>query len=257
MQATQIIYNRNEFEKELLSTKREGIGNLLETLEEIGFYDAQCVGHDRNKAMKEQADFEKIARKKIAGWYSSEEYENKAIARMVSQREEISKLLLSTGRQGVDNVLQYLDDSGFYYRASSPHGHHNYPGGLAEHSLGTYKLAQASGMGLPRDSVIICALLHDICKSDRFWFKGRSIRQHTPKCEMDSRHSVRSIVILRDCGLSLSEAERRAIRWHMKGPGYHSRDKRKESDHAKATTEELWRVVFYSDKRDAAAHPGK
>ena len=112
---------------------------------------------------------------------------------MVSQREAITNLLVSTERQGINNVLQYLDDSGFFYRASSPHGHHNYPGGLAEHSLGTYRLAQSSGIGLNRNSIIICSLLHDICKSDRFWFKGRSIRQHTPNCEMDSRHSVRSI----------------------------------------------------------------
>ena len=111
--------------------------------------------------MKEQAEFEIIARKKIAGWYSAKEHENKAIARMVSQREEITNLLVSTERQGINNVLQYLDDSGFFYRASSPHGHHNYPGGLAEHSLGTYRLAQSSGIGLNRNSIIICSLLHE------------------------------------------------------------------------------------------------
>ena len=152
---------------------------------------------------------------------------------MVSQREAITNLLVSTERQGINNVLQYLDDSGFFYRASSPHGHHNYPGGLAEHSLGTYRLAQSSGIGLNRNSIIICSLLHDICKSDRFWFKGRSIRQHTPNCEMDSRHSVRSIAILKDCGLPLSEPERRAIRWHMKGPHSHPRNEKDKADHAK------------------------
>lgn len=207
--------------------------------------------------MKDQSEFEIIARKKIAGWYSTKEKEDKAVARMVSQREGIAALLISTQRAGMDNVLQYLDDSGFFYRASSPHGHHNFPGGLAEHSLGTYKLARAAAADLPRDSVIICALLHDICKSDRFWFKGRSIRQHTPKCEMDSRHSVRSIVILKSCGLSLSETERRAIRWHMKGPHSRPRNEKDKADHAKAMAEELWRIVFDSDNKDAAAHSGR
>ncbi|MBR5736916.1 MAG: HD domain-containing protein [Bacteroidales bacterium] len=131
------------------------------------------------------------------------------------------------------------------------------PGGLAEHSIGTYRLAKTHGAGLPADSVIIGALLHDICKSDRFWFKGRSIHQHTPKCEMDSKHSVRSIQILRSCGLKLSEAERRAIRWHMKGPKYHSRDKENELDHSKAVKDRLWHIVFDSDKKDAAVHPGQ
>ena len=193
--------------------------------------------------MKEQAEFEKTARRKIAGWYSTKEKEDKAVARMVLQREEIAALLISTQRAGMDNALQYLDDS--------------CPGGLAEHSLGTYKLAQAAAAELPRDSVIICALLHDICKSDRFWFKGRSIRQHTPKCEMDSRHSVRSIVILKSCRLSLSETERRAIRWHMKGPHSRPRNEKDKADHAKATTEELWRIVYDSDNKDAAAHSGR
>jgi predicted HD phosphohydrolase len=207
--------------------------------------------------MKDEQEFKQIAKTKIKGWYSTQELEDKAVARMATQRKEIINLLLSTRREGISEVVQYLDDSGFFYRASSPNGHHNFPGGLAEHALGTYQLAKISGAGLPSDSVIICALLHDICKSDRFWFKGRTIRQHTPKCELDSKHSVRSIAILDNCGLKLSESERRAIRWHMKGPHYHSRVKRKELDHAKAVKEDLWRVVFWADKNDAAAHPGK
>ena len=197
-------------------------------------------------------------RRKIKNWYKNQQDEDKAINRIIAQRKKIIDLLRSTKRDGVEKVIQYLDDSGFYYRASSVHGHHNFPGGLAEHCYGTYLLATAKNAGkLPEDQVIIAALLHDICKSDRFWFKGRSIRKHTPKCEMDGRHSVRSIVIIKDCGLVLTENERLAIRWHMKGPRYHSRDSRKEADHSKAIKNPLWNVVFYSDKEDAKAHPGR
>lgn len=194
---------------------------------------------------------------KIKGWYSSQEFEDKAVARMLSRRDETISLLRSTGRDGIENVIQYLDDSGFFYRASSPNGHHNFPGGLAEHSLGTYRLAAAAAANknLPADSVIIAALLHDTCKSDRFWFKGRSIRQHTPKCELDSKHSVRSIALLKNCGLQLTGEEYRAIRWHMKGPEKHFRNKREEADHSRAIKEGLWTVVFYADKADAKAHP--
>ena len=203
--------------------------------------------------------FEAIARRKIAGWYSSKDNEDKAVSRMTAVRIEILLLLSSTGREGIQEVMNYLDNSGFFYRASSPNKHHNYPGGLAEHSLGTYNLAAADdvGINLPEDSIIIAALLHDTCKADRFWFKGRSIRQHTPKCEMDGKHSVRSLMILKNCGLKLSEKERRAIRWHMKGEKYHSRRENEERDHAKAVKEELWHVVFYADKKDAAAHPAQ
>ena len=209
--------------------------------------------------MLDNTQFESLVRRKIAGWYSTPEFENKAVARMVKQRQEIINLLSSTQGPGIDNVIEYLDKSGFFYRASSPNGHHNFPGGLAEHSLGTYKLAESRGRKaeLPDDSVIIAALLHDTCKADRFWFKGRNIRQHTPKCEMDSRHSVRSVVILKDCGLNLTPEEYRAIRWHMKGPFYHSRNPKLEREHAQAVKEKLWKIVFLSDKMDAAAHPGR
>ena len=204
---------------------------------------------------KDIETFKTRVRRKIAGWYSNPEFEDKAVDRIATQREEIIALLKSTERDGIDEVLRYLDDSGFYYRASSPNKHHNWPGGLAEHSLGTCKLALQRAGDLPRNSVIIAAMLHDTCKSDRFWFRGRSIRKHTPKCEMDDRHSVRSIVILKNCGLQLTTPEYLAIRWHMKGERYHSRDSRKEASHAKAVKTPLWKVVFYADKDDARMHP--
>lgn len=217
----------------------------------------QCI--NKRTEMINNYQFEKLARRKIAGWYNNKLYEDKAVARMASVRTEIIDLLASTEREGIGNVIDYLDQSGFFYRASSATKHHNFPGGLAEHSLGTYKLAQAEGarLGLPNDSVIIATLLHDTCKADRFWFKGRMIRQHTPKCEMDGRHSVRSVMLLKNCGLKLSEQERRAIRWHMKGEKYHSPRKNQERDHSKAIKEGLWHAVFYADKKDAAAHPAQ
>ena len=60
--------------------------------------------------------FEAKVRRKIAGWYSKPEYVDKAVARIAAQREEIIDLLKSTERDGIEEVLRYLDDSGFYYR---------------------------------------------------------------------------------------------------------------------------------------------
>ena len=199
--------------------------------------------------------FSAKVRRKIAGWYPNKEDEDKAVDRMVAQRDQIISLLRSTGREGMEEVLRYLDESGFYYRASSAYKHHNWPGGLAQHSLGTCELALQRAGSLPRDSVIIAAMLHDTCKSDRFWFRGRTIRQHTAKCELDSKHSVRSIAILRNCGLNLTDSEWLAIRWHMKGEKYHSRNPRKESSHTRAVHSPLWKVVFYADKDDAKKFP--
>ena len=100
---------------------------------------------------------------------STQEDEDKAVSRMSNTRQQTINLLSLTGREGIDNVLEYLDDSGFYYRASSTRSHHNFPGGLAEHSLGTYKIANnpTSAKEVDKDSLIIGTILHDICKPER------------------------------------------------------------------------------------------
>ena len=205
--------------------------------------------------MKTDLDLEKKVRRKISGWYANEQYTEHAVLRIMKQRNEIINLLRSTNRNNIENVIKYLDESGFYYRASSPNGHHNYPGGLAEHSLGTYREAAKNASGLPEESVIIAALLHDICKSDRFWFKGREIRMHSTKNEIDDKHSVRSIAIIKNCEVNLSNSEYLAIRWHMKGVNYQPRDPKKKASHDKAIKDPLWNVVFYADKKDAKMHP--
>ena len=79
-------------------------------------------------------------------------------------------MLRSTGRKGVDAVLDYLDCVGFYTAPSSIDRHHNWRGGLAQHSLETCRLALAGRGGVSRESVIIAALLHDICKASRLYY---------------------------------------------------------------------------------------
>lgn len=73
--------------------------------------------------------------------------------------------------------------------------------------------------------------------------------------EYHSLHSVRSIAILRDCGLKMTERECLVIRWHMKGEHYHTCDSREEADHAKAVRAPLWIIVLWRDKDDARMHP--
>lgn len=208
--------------------------------------------------MYTNSEFKEIVSRKISGWYSDVVCKEKAVARIMCHRETIIGLLTSTHRQGIAEVIDYLDNSGFFYRASSTNKHHNFPGGLAEHSMGTYHEAVANpeSQNLPEDSIIIAALLHDICKADRFWFKGCRINEHR-QYGLDSKHSVRSVALLKSCGLDLTEEERLAIRWHMKGEKYHSREPRKERDHSKAVKTPLWKIVFVADKLDASKHPGK
>ncbi|MBR5084633.1 MAG: hypothetical protein IKX33_08530, partial [Prevotella sp.] len=86
--------------------------------------------------------FETKVSKKIAGWYSNNMFHKNAVKRIVLQREEIYSLFEIVQKVSVRKLLNYLDSSGFFYRPSSAKRHHNFPGGLAEHSLGVFRIVK-------------------------------------------------------------------------------------------------------------------
>ena len=192
-------------------------------------------------------DYSKVVRRKIKKWYyNSEENLNKAVERIMSVRATIRELLEKVRNEvnseemnrGVNNVLRYLDQSGFYYRASSAHGHHNFPGGLAEHCLGVCNKALEMGQNkYPHKSLIISGLFHDICKADRFYFLGRRILHHR---RSGTEHSPRSVEILKQCKFPLEPMEKNAIQWHM----HYNLAKR----HPFAL------IIFLADKKDVKRH---
>ena len=84
-------------------------------------------------------------------------------------------LLMSTGRAGMDKVIEYLRKTDFYSAPASAKYHSNYETGLLDHSLMVYNLAEAFfekmkmidpelAVSIPEESIIISALLHDVCK---------------------------------------------------------------------------------------------
>lgn len=49
-------------------------------------------------------------------------------------RREILRLLISTQRDGIESVIDYLYSSGFFIVPSSLNRHHCWKGGLAQHN---------------------------------------------------------------------------------------------------------------------------
>ena len=161
-------------------------------------------------------------------------------------RSEIVALLKSTQRKGIDKVLQYLDGVGFYHAPSSIDRHHNWYGGLAQHSLGVCRKALAKSAQTDRDSVVIVSLLHDICKAARLYY-GSDGRIHRRSLRVRG-HGSRSVFLLRREGLELTREERLAIRWHM-GTRHAAPDE--AADAYDARHSRLWGILRGSDKRDA------
>jgi 3'-5' exoribonuclease len=92
-------------------------------------------------------------------------------ARISDMVAEIRKIvdLLQPGqcRQLADAFLQSEWFKPFCYSPAAQIIHHNYPGGLLEHSLGVMKICQTVGKqrdGINTDLLITGALLHDIGK---------------------------------------------------------------------------------------------
>lgn len=152
-------------------------------------------------------------------------------------KEEFIQLLQSTGRQGIGAVIDYLEKSGFFTAPASVNRHLNYDGGLAEHSLNVCHVAlrlrdvaidmkPELAERLPRESVVIAALLHDLCKSNIYkkgkkWRKDEQNRwEQYDSYDVDYGrfpvgHGEKSVIMLLRLGLQLENDEIVAIRWHM------------------------------------------
>ena len=152
----------------------------------------------------------------------------------------IDTLLYSTHRLGIEIVLDHLHkknylgkQDAFYNAPASVKYHNNTIGGLAKHSLDVYREAKTMyedfvnmGEKLPfgMDSIILCSLLHDVCKMDEYEKEGPS-PQHTSKWVKNGPHGVKSLRCLKRWHLELSKEEQMAIIWHM---GNYAKDAMKE-----------------------------
>ena len=152
-------------------------------------------------------------------------------------KEEFVELLRSTERDGVEDLLEGLEEMGFFTAPASANHHLNTEGGLVQHSLNTCKAALMVWEGMKtlepglerevgRDSVIIASLLHDVCKSD-IYFRSVKKRKNVLGQWEDSEgykvsyknfamgHGEKSVILLLCNGLEMSDDEMLAIRWHM------------------------------------------
>ena len=90
-------------------------------------------------------------------------------------KEEIIELLNSTGRDGIDDTIAFLEESGFFTAPASTCFHLSEPGGLVKHSVHVYeRLRELYSNELARNTdgpvilsdedeekIAICGLLHD------------------------------------------------------------------------------------------------
>lgn len=155
----------------------------------------------------------------------------------MNNKEKFCHLLRSTAREGVETIISELEDSGFFEAPASANHHLNCTGGLLQHSLNVCETAlamrsyfeeknQMYAHGIPRDSVIIASLLHDVCKCDIYKEalvnkrsidgKWEKVPGYVVDCEdLPVGHGEKSVIMLLLWGLKMTRDEILAIRWHM------------------------------------------
>lgn len=158
--------------------------------------------------------------------------------------DRFEELLKSVNRDGIDNLIQFIRKSDFYTAPASTRYHSCHEGGLLEHSLNVYdclinKLSNATWTEclneVERESILLSALLHDICKTYYYtpeWRNKKVYNEHGTKQDEGGRfdwqtvqgwsvedkfpygHGEKSVMILEHY-ITLKPIERYAIRWHM------------------------------------------
>lgn len=85
-------------------------------------------------------------------------------------KSRIIQYLNSTDREGIDSLIEFLNDSDFYEAPCSTKFHLSVKGGLALHTLNVtdcaLDLSRRYALSIPEESVVIAAAAHDLCKID-------------------------------------------------------------------------------------------
>lgn len=156
---------------------------------------------------------------------------------MENLKQQFQEKLLSTKRDGMENVIKHLERLGFFTAPASTKFHLSVKGGLMEHSWNVCSTAlmlreQMIQMKpeladrLPEESVVIASLLHDVCKSNIYKDailnrkNDQGYWEKVPGYEVDYSslplgHGEKSVIMLLTLGLKLTKDEMLAIRWHM------------------------------------------
>lgn len=145
-------------------------------------------------------------------------------------KDEFCTLLRSTQRQGVEDMIAYLEnETDFFTAPASTNKHGAIYGGLLYHSLEVYKLLENFTKPLKSTvsdaTRIICGLLHDVCKVNMYVVRTRNVKTDGRWEEVESfaiedsypfGHGEKSVYLIMK-HMPLTDEEALAIRWHMGG----------------------------------------
>lgn len=153
--------------------------------------------------------------------------------------ESIVGKLNSTERDGVSELIKWLDATDFRIAPASTKFHLCVEGGLMQHSLNVLQFARNinsnTKLNLPDSSLILTSILHDLCKVNYYTLGEEWDKEWKDKTNQWRKKSVWLVddkeplghgeksAIVSNKYIELTTAELAAIRWHMgfSEPGVH------------------------------------
>lgn len=138
-------------------------------------------------------------------------------------------------REGIDELVKYLEESDFFEAPASTRYHGSYQGGLVQHCIDVFnalhdQLAFIYGDNYLKmhseESIAIVSLFHDICKVGRYVEGTRNVKDPVTKQwheeptyfynenALEMGHGPASVIQLQKF-IQLTDVEAQAILWHM------------------------------------------
>lgn len=142
--------------------------------------------------------------------------------------EQFVKLLRFTEREGIEDLIRYMqEETDFFTAPASIKYHGAFEGGLLQHSMNVLDCLDDEPIksGYDYKSTIIVALLHDLCKANCYGKETKNVKEngswvqkevYTYQDDLPLGHGEKSLYIISKF-IKLTDEEAAAIRWHMGG----------------------------------------
>ena len=151
------------------------------------------------------------------------------MSRIEKNKAQFCSYLRKVDREGIEELITWLEESDFFTAPASTKYHGNYPGGLCEHSLGVLRICVALTKLHKRDidnaTIIVASLLHDLVKVNFYNTWERNVKDDAGKWYKQKNYGYTDIKHLLPHGLqsvqiasrfiNLTEEEMLAITYHM------------------------------------------
>ena len=148
----------------------------------------------------------------------------------MTEKERFLELCSGIHRNGISDLMDWLEKSDFYTAPASTRYHNNFPGGLLQHSLNVYdELKRILGVypeiTASEESVAIVSLFHDLSKVNFYVNEKRNRKNADGKWESYDAYTIKekfcfgghgskSVFIVQNF-IRLTPEEAAAINCHM------------------------------------------